>query len=196
MSQENVEPIREMYAAWGRADIEWLIERSDPEIEIIQPPEVPDSKTYRGHAGVREAFDDWPKQWDDFRVELLDVIDVSDAQTISVTRHYLRARGIDMEQEVAYVHTARDGLARAAGCRSRRCPHENVEVVKVAYEVFAREGLDRFMEHFTDDVEYRVLAGAPRRPRWSDSRPGRRAGMAPGLDRHVRRVLAAARGAD
>jgi ketosteroid isomerase-like protein len=35
-----------------------------------------------------------------------------------------------------------------------------VEVVRVAYEAFAREGLDRFMEHFTDDVEYRVLAGA------------------------------------
>jgi ketosteroid isomerase-like protein len=38
---------------------------------------------------------------------------------------------------------------------------ENVEVVRKAYEAFAREGLDRFMEHFTDDVEYRVLeAGA------------------------------------
>jgi ketosteroid isomerase-like protein len=36
---------------------------------------------------------------------------------------------------------------------------ENVEVVRVADEVFAREGLDRFMEHFTDDIEYRVLAG-------------------------------------
>jgi ketosteroid isomerase-like protein len=37
---------------------------------------------------------------------------------------------------------------------------ENVEVVKVAYEAFARGGLERFMEHFTDDVEYHVLAGA------------------------------------
>ena len=37
---------------------------------------------------------------------------------------------------------------------------ENVEVVKVAYEVFARAGLDRFMEHFTDDVEYDTLGGA------------------------------------
>ena len=36
---------------------------------------------------------------------------------------------------------------------------ENVEVVRLAYEVFARDGLDRFMEHFTDDIEYRVLAG-------------------------------------
>ena len=36
---------------------------------------------------------------------------------------------------------------------------ENVEVVRGAYEAFAREGLDRFMEYFTDDVEYYVLAG-------------------------------------
>jgi ketosteroid isomerase-like protein len=34
---------------------------------------------------------------------------------------------------------------------------ENVEVVRAAYEAFARDGLDRFLEHFTDDVEYRVL---------------------------------------
>jgi len=34
---------------------------------------------------------------------------------------------------------------------------ENVEIVRVAYEAFARAGLDRFMEHFTDDVEYRAL---------------------------------------
>ena len=39
-------------------------------------------------------------------------------------------------------------------------PEENVEVVRAAYDAFAREGLDRFIEHFTDDVEYHVLAGA------------------------------------
>jgi ketosteroid isomerase-like protein len=38
---------------------------------------------------------------------------------------------------------------------------ENVEVVKVANEAFVREGLDRFMEHFTDDVVYRAVEGAP-----------------------------------
>jgi ketosteroid isomerase-like protein len=36
---------------------------------------------------------------------------------------------------------------------------ENVEVVRVAYEAFARGGLDRFMEHFTDDVDYRAPVG-------------------------------------
>jgi ketosteroid isomerase-like protein len=41
---------------------------------------------------------------------------------------------------------------------------ENVEVVKVANEAFAREGLDRFMEHFTDDVVYRAVENAPDEP--------------------------------
>jgi hypothetical protein len=36
---------------------------------------------------------------------------------------------------------------------------ENVEVVKVAYEAFARGGLDRWMPHFTDDVEWRAIEG-------------------------------------
>ena len=39
--------------------------------------------------------------------------------------------------------------------------HENVEVVKLAYESFALGGLDRYMDHFTDDVDYRAVEGGP-----------------------------------
>ena len=41
---------------------------------------------------------------------------------------------------------------------------ENVEVVKVAYEAFARGGLDRYMEHFTDDVVYWAVEDGPDEP--------------------------------
>jgi ketosteroid isomerase-like protein len=44
---------------------------------------------------------------------------------------------------------------------SREMSQEDVEVVKVAYEAFARGGLDRFMEHFTGDVDYRAVETAP-----------------------------------
>jgi ketosteroid isomerase-like protein len=37
---------------------------------------------------------------------------------------------------------------------------ENVEVVRVAYEAFARGGLDLFMDYFADDVDYRAGEGA------------------------------------
>jgi ketosteroid isomerase-like protein len=38
---------------------------------------------------------------------------------------------------------------------------ENVEVVKAAYEAFASGGLDRWVEQFAEDVEYRAVEGAP-----------------------------------
>ena len=47
---------------------------------------------------------------------------------------------------------------------------ENVKMIRLAYDAFAEEGLDRFMEHFTDDVEYRALG--PRRRPQSAPRPG------------------------
>jgi ketosteroid isomerase-like protein len=38
---------------------------------------------------------------------------------------------------------------------------ENVEIVKAAYETFARGGLDPWIDHFADDVDYRAIEGAP-----------------------------------
>ena len=37
----------------------------------------------------------------------------------------------------------------------------NVKIVKVAYEAFATGGLDRWVEQFAEDVEYRAVEGAP-----------------------------------
>src|SRR3954468_19825740 len=38
---------------------------------------------------------------------------------------------------------------------------ENVEVVDDAYRAFADEGLDRFLEHWTDELDHRSIPGAP-----------------------------------
>jgi ketosteroid isomerase-like protein len=37
----------------------------------------------------------------------------------------------------------------------------NVTVVEDAYEAFALEGLDRFIGHWTDDLDHRSIEGAP-----------------------------------
>jgi ketosteroid isomerase-like protein len=111
MSQEAVELVEEMYAAWGRGDMQWFMDRSHPQIVIVQPPEVPDAKSYHGHRGIVEAFVDWPSQWDEFEVELVDVIEVDDDRVISVSRHRMKAREMEVEQEVCYLHISRDGLA-------------------------------------------------------------------------------------
>src|SRR5919204_4983736 len=38
---------------------------------------------------------------------------------------------------------------------------ESVAAVEAAYEAFARGGLDRFIEHWSDDLDHRSIEGAP-----------------------------------
>ena len=111
MSQENVEIVRESFTAYLAAvrdgDFGPLLVYFDPEVLVNQPPELPDAKSYRGHDGVVEAFGDWPSQWDELRVEVLKVID-GDETVVQLTRQYMRARDMEIEQDVAFVYTFKD----------------------------------------------------------------------------------------
>ena len=51
-----VEWQRETVDAYRAGDLEWLLERTDPEIEIVQPPEIPGGRSYRGLEGLIDAL--------------------------------------------------------------------------------------------------------------------------------------------
>src|ERR1700704_1885768 len=99
MSQENVELVRLGYEALLGGDLALLEEFTLPDAVMIQPPEVPDAKTYEGSGAIREAMEDWPAQWEDFRMDLVEIIDVSDDVVVAVTRHRGRGHesGIEMD---------------------------------------------------------------------------------------------------
>jgi hypothetical protein len=68
MSEENVEIVRNAFAAFERGDIEGLLRLCDEDIVITQPPDLPGvSPEQRGHRGVLEALAIWPEQWDEYR---------------------------------------------------------------------------------------------------------------------------------
>ena len=56
MSQENVEVVRDMLDAFNRDDLEAVIASYEEGCEIVEPPEMPDSRVlgFQGHQGVRE----------------------------------------------------------------------------------------------------------------------------------------------
>ena len=145
MSQENVELVRLGFEAYQQGNWELVQENSHPDLLIVQPPEVPDAKTYRGPHAFADAATDWPSQWEDFQMELVELIDVDDERVISVTRHHGRGAesGIEMDFTVAYLLTLRDSkLARldmffsraqaleAVGLREQAMSQEDVEVVR------------------------------------------------------------------
>ena len=112
MSQENVDLTRRAFDAVARGDLTFVQELMAPDVVIVQPPEVPDAKTYEGRDAAISSWADWPQQWEDFRLELVEVIDVDEDTVISVTRQRGRGRdsGIEMEFEVFFVAHAREGL--------------------------------------------------------------------------------------
>ena len=115
MSEENVELVRLGFEAIARGDLALVEEFTESDAVMVQPPEVPDAKTYEGRGAIREAMQDWPTQWEDFRMDLVELIDAGDDVVVSVTRHRGRGResGIEMDFEVFYVHRLRHGrLAR------------------------------------------------------------------------------------
>jgi hypothetical protein len=72
MSQENVEVIRAIYAAWDTRDLDALLELTDPEIEFRTSGYFPDFEPiYRGHQGVRSFWEAMLVPWDEsFRIDV------------------------------------------------------------------------------------------------------------------------------
>jgi ketosteroid isomerase-like protein len=110
MSQENVEVVRDAFDAFSRDDIEGVLRLCDENIVVTQPPELPGvSPQQHGHSGVLEAFEIWPEQWDDYRIEILRMADHGD-RVLVTTRQGGRGKqsGIQVEMEIMFVFTVRD----------------------------------------------------------------------------------------
>jgi ketosteroid isomerase-like protein len=106
MSQENVELVRSIYAAWARGDYtsaEW----AHPEIEYVHA-DGPAPGTWIGRGGLAEGARVWLSAWEDFRVEadeyrvldgerVLVLTNVSGhGKTSGVEVGQMRARGADL----------------------------------------------------------------------------------------------------
>ena len=65
MSQETVKALRAVYRAIATGDLSMLFELCDPDVEVTEPPEIPDSSSYHGHDGIRAVFGKRRnQQWD------------------------------------------------------------------------------------------------------------------------------------
>jgi ketosteroid isomerase-like protein len=95
MPANFVDVVRGSYDALARGDVAFLIAHADPEIEIVEPPELPGSRTYRGHEGLAESLRNRAGAGLELDVER--VIDAGRERVIVVTR------------ERVDLHTGRDG---------------------------------------------------------------------------------------
>jgi ketosteroid isomerase-like protein len=111
MSEENVELSLLAVDAWNRRDVEASVALFDQ--EGVWYPAIEAStegrRTYRGHAGARQYFEDLAQFSVAGHTEYPDVRDLGD-QVLGLGRIWLRfASGVELDQEAAFLHTWRDG---------------------------------------------------------------------------------------
>jgi ketosteroid isomerase-like protein len=103
---------RDYIDAYRRADLDWLLDHADPEIVVVQVPEIPDSRSYTGRDGFIDALLDWPRQWEDFRIEPRRLFTPDPEHLAIVTLHKGRPHSMDIEveAEIVFLFRWRDGL--------------------------------------------------------------------------------------
>ena len=99
--------LRGLIDAYRNADLEWLLDHADPDLEIVQLEALPDSRTYRGREGLIDALLDWPRQWKDFHIEPRRLFSVGDDHLVIVGIHRGRPQMIDIEVEAMIVFLMR-----------------------------------------------------------------------------------------
>ncbi len=105
MSQENVDVVKAIYAAWA-ADASARDLIAD-DVEYVNPPDAVEPGTLRGRASFAKVRDVFP----DFRVEPERYIDAGEDVVVIVRARGRGASGIETAWRQGYVWTVRDGKA-------------------------------------------------------------------------------------
>jgi ketosteroid isomerase-like protein len=95
MSQENVQIVEAVLAGASTGDKdsmlaalpELIAQLCDPEIEWEEDPHRVDARTYRGHAGVRESFERWLNDFEEYAIEPERVVDCGDDVLVVAREH-------------------------------------------------------------------------------------------------------------
>jgi ketosteroid isomerase-like protein len=108
----DVERARTAYEAFGQGRVDLLSEWLDPEIEWIEPRELPGARSYRGRDRVQRYLASILEFWEEFRVEPQSFEDFAGDLLVGIRiRARARASGADVEDHVVHRVTIRDGKA-------------------------------------------------------------------------------------
>jgi ketosteroid isomerase-like protein len=110
MSQENVEVVRSMFAAYRAGDVESVIDTADADIEL-RPGIVggPEGTVYRGSEGFRAFLEDIDSAWEQFRIETQEFRDLGETVLVLGRTRALARHGMTLEASAGWVCRMRRG---------------------------------------------------------------------------------------
>ena len=123
MSEENVEIVRRQLDAYLRGDTETALAAYDPKVEFDVSIR-PEGRIYQGVEGLVEAIRTWSGTWEDYRVEIQEIIDAGD--NVVVVDHQMgrgKGSGAPLDQQTfGSTRFARGRSSALCGSRHARKP--------------------------------------------------------------------------
>lgn len=112
MSEENLAAVRRAFAAFSERDVEGMLEVVDPEVEFLPQQTATlarKGQPYRGHAGIREYFEDVASLWKELQVIPQEYRELDDT-VLALGRAYgRRMDGLLVDSPAGWVWRLRDG---------------------------------------------------------------------------------------
>ena len=116
MSQENVEIVRAVFAAWNAGDMEALLADVHPELVYHPRADEPDPSPHVGRDAFERLVRGFVDSFSEVTLEVLELIDAGDHVIASTVLHVVlhgqgSASGAGVSDTYVFVYKLRDGLA-------------------------------------------------------------------------------------
>src|ERR1700680_3345555 len=109
MPDSHVAVVRDMFEAFLRSDAETAFGAFHPDVEW-DGTNLPDGNISRGRDAVADHIARWAAMWEDWEVELEDVIDAGQNRVIVFFRERGRSKaGLDVNERHSELYVVRDG---------------------------------------------------------------------------------------
>jgi hypothetical protein len=111
MSQQNIELVKSLYAAFAARDTNAMFSKVSEKVEIAQSPELPWGGRYSGVEGFRRFFETLTKHLNNTGLEIERYLDAGDhVVAIGRTRGTVLSNGRPFDVPLAHVWEVRDGI--------------------------------------------------------------------------------------
>ena len=112
MSQENLELVRGLIEAYQRADFAALAEGGTEDFEFVSVMSAVEETTYRGRDIWPAYMADMHEAWEEWHVEVVEVLEGRDADAVVVITRLVgkgKISGAPVDRTIGIVYRVRDG---------------------------------------------------------------------------------------
>jgi ketosteroid isomerase-like protein len=105
MATTDIEIVRRAFEDWGRGDFAAVLAVCDPDIELHDPGRT--GASFQGHEGLMRFWREWLENWDDYRIEPVEFVEVGGKIFVAASQVGRGRSGIEVGQELFQVFRLR-----------------------------------------------------------------------------------------